>query len=372
MLTSAADRSLAAALAALLEERDPFTGAERPADLALRIDALNGNTHQLADSRGLDRVRRSAKDLMRRAGGRWEDPDPSRAGETLALAYPDRLAIRRGSPGRFQLRTGTTAFVANDDPLATERFLIAADLDGKRKDARIRLAAAIDAEAVAWLFADEVDLQTKLTWDGDRLVERTERRLGGFSIDTIDRSASEGPETTKALLARVRKQGWRSLDQEGKADALRERVAFLRVRDPDRWPDWSEKGLLGSLEEWLGPRLGATLDLDVVPILRRSLNARELDRLAPTHLQLANGQRVSVGYQDGAARISMRVRDLYGIDQHPRLAGFPVVIELLSPANRPVQVTSDLPGFWRGSWAAVRKEMQARYPKHPWPPEPWK
>jgi ATP-dependent helicase HrpB len=369
-----ADRWLACVLATVIDERDPLLAgsdpadpSRQPADLALRVKVVAG-------APGLDRFGRRARDLARRAGTSPGSLDPGRAGRIVALAFPDRLAIRRGSPGRFQLRTGTTAYLPATDPLATAGFLIAADLDGERKDARIRLAAPLDPDEVAERFAGEVVTRVGLVWQGDRLVERTERRLGGLGLDVIDRAPQPGPAVAAELAARIRKRGWASLDPDDRTRSLRERVTFVRRHLDPTWPDWSDQGLLDSLEDWLGGQLLLATGLDQLRPAKALVIPRgrgDLDQLAPLQLGLPGGRRVAVSYGDDGPRISLRAQDLFGLDQHPRIADSPVVIEILSPANRPIQITSDLPAFWRGTWRQVRKEMQARYPKHSWPEQPF-
>ena len=370
-----ADRWLACVLATVVDERDPLRAgsdpreADRvPADLALRLEMIAGH------GPGIDRLRRRARDLGRRSGIGPGPLDPGRAGRVLALAYPDRLAIRRGGPGRFQLRTGNTAYLPATDSLATEAFLIAADLDGRRKDARIRLAAGLHPTEVAELFAGEVVVRTGLVWQGDRLVERVERRLGGLALDVIERRPDPGPAVAAELTAHIRKRGWTSLDPDDQTRAVRERVGFVRRHLDPSWPDWSEQALMVNLEEWLRPQLHTARGLDELAPAKALLVPQgrgKLDELAPAHVSLPRGRRAPVSYGGEVPRIAVRAQDLYGLDRHPSIGGRPVVIEILSPANRPIQVTSDLPGFWRGSWAHVRREMQARYPKHSWPERPF-
>jgi ATP-dependent helicase HrpB len=368
------DRWLACVLAAVVDERDPFRsrpGENPPADLSLRVEAVNGVDHKWADRRAVERLRLRATDLARRVGAERESTGartafPQRAGPVLALAYPDRLAVKRGSPGRFQLRTGTTAFLAADDSVAGEGFLIAADLDGKRKDARIRLAAGIDAEDVARLFSSEVETRVSLLWSGDRVVARTERRLGGLALDASEQPALPGPEVAKLLAARIRKLGFRSLDPDGRVRAWLDRLGF-QGQDAN----FSERALIDGLEDWLGWQLNNSTSLsDLDPIRALQAAAPGRGRQPPSQVDLGNGRRVKVTYPDGKPRIAVRAQDLYGVTRHPEIGGVPLVVEVLSPANRPVQITSDLPGFWRGSWAQVRKEMMARYPKHDWPADP--
>jgi ATP-dependent helicase HrpB len=376
------DAGLACLVAALVDERDPLRGHpdDIPVDLALRAAIVLGTaSHPNADDRTASRVLRTADDIARRAGVVIDSVDPERTGRVLALAYPDRLAIRRGSPGRFQLRTGTTAWIHPSDPLAPEQFLVAADLDGRRKDARIRLAAAIDADDVADRFAEEVESSEGLEWDGDRLVVRSERRLGGLVLDTKVRPPEPGRETTAAILERLRRDGVGRLPWTPAARRLVERVRFLRERRPDDWPDWSDEGLLAGLDVWLVPRLGveaglgAVESVDLTTALKTMLDHHQLsalDRDAPDRLEVPGGRSVPVEYSTDVPSIEVRVQEMFGSATTPTVGGRPVRLVLLSPADRPVQVTDDLAGFWKGSWHDVRKDMAGRYPKHDWPEDP--
>ncbi len=377
------DQALACLLAALLEERDLLRGApdDLPADLAVRLGLLLDPSarHPRANGGSIARTRNAAADLALRAEVPPLPVDPDRAGTTLALAYPDRLAIRRGGPGRFQLRTGTTAWMAPGDPLAAEDFLIAPDLDGKRRDARIRLAAAIARSDVAELFAADLTVRTELVWDGDRLIERSQRRLGGIVLDVIEGRPAASPEVSAAIAARIRRNGLGTIPWTRSAIELRHRVGFLRTVQGERWPDWSEAELLASIDDWLLgglPDVSGLDDLarvDLATLLRRRIaypQAGDLDRLAPTHIAVRDGRRVAVDYSSFPPSVAVRVQAVFGMTATPEVAGIPVVLHLLSPADRPVQVTQDLAGFWDGSWHQVRKEMAGRYPKHDWPEDP--
>lgn len=380
IVSSGPDVGIACLLAAILEDRDPLRGRldDLPVDLALRTRVVLGSErHQAADRRAVDRVRRTAEDLARRAGASLDTADADRVGAVLALAYPDRLAIRRGSPGRFQLRTGTTAWTASSDPLSTERFLVAADLDGKRKDARIRLAAALDLADVLERFGDDVEVSASMEWVGDRLMSKWSSRLGGIVLDETNQRAEPGPETVAAVVARVRAKPSILRWTDG-AMSLRHRVAFLRAND-ESWPDWSDDTLLANLDEWLGPEIGMVTALDELAlidlgrVLQRQLPHHlrsELDRLAPAELTLARGRKVPIDYSSGDPAVAARVQDFFGMRATPTVGGVPITVTLLSPAGRPVQVTRDLGGFWEGSWHQVRKEMAGRYPKHDWPERP--
>lgn len=377
--------SLACAVAALVDERDVVRGRpdEVPSDLALRLRVLCGrDAHDRIDRRAMDRVRERARDLGRRAGLRFDpdEIDPDDAGTVLLHAYPDRLAGRR-RPGQFQLLSGAGAWLADSDPLAHEDFVVAADLDGRRDRARIRLAAAVDAEVVAVRFADRLDETRTLAWDPDRddLVETVERRLGAIRLGAVTRPASPGDETTGALLRRIRATGLAQLGWSAAAIRLRERVAFAHRTLGAPWPDWSVETLTDTLESWLGPFLvgvrgRADLEgIDLVTVLRSGLPwevGADLDTVVPANLDLPTGRSVAIDYTSDAPSAAVRVQDLFGVTDHPVVAGVPVVLHLLSPADRPIQVTADLPGFWSGSWAQVRKDMAGRYPKHQWPEDP--
>lgn len=383
VVDSGIDQALACSLAAVIDERDVLSGrpGDIPSDLTIRLELLTGarGHHPAASGRRLDRVRRTARDLMRRAEAPDLPVDPERAGPVLGLAFPDRLAIRRGSRGRFQLRTGTSAWMQADDPLAGESFLIAADVDGRRKDARIRLAAPIDAADVADLFEEDVTVRRVLDWHGDRLVERHERRLGGITLDQHEARPDPAPDVTAELMKRLAADELRQLNWTKHASALAERVAFLHRNIGEPWPDWSQSNLIETVDEWLAPYVVDPTGLDdlaradLTNIFRAQLPhplPLELERLAPTHYELRSGRRVPIDYSGESPSISVRVQELYGVHTHPMAGGAPLVLELLSPANRPIQITSDLPGFWTGSWSEVRKDMAGRYPKHEWPETP--
>jgi ATP-dependent helicase HrpB len=257
------------------------------------------------------------------------------------------------------------------------------------KDSRIRLAAALDAddvEAVALATGATLDRSATLAWDPvrDDLRARVERRLDNLVLGVTEGPAEPGPSTTAALVARARATRLAMLGWTPAARALQARVTFARrgsgnpSPDKGEWPDVSDDALLATLDEWLAPLLGnasGRVDLervDMTAVLRRLLGHRvtELDRVAPTVIVFAGGREVPVDYSGDRPAAAVRVQDAFGTTTHPVAGAVPVVLSLLSPAGRPIQVTSDLPGFWTGSWADVRKEMAGRYPKHPWPADP--
>jgi ATP-dependent helicase HrpB len=379
---------VACVLAALLEDRDVLRGPpdQLPVDVAERVRLIDdpGARHPLADVGAVRGAARRAAELARRSGvGRGRvDGGGTGLGLALALAYPDRIAQARGG-ARFRLRTGGGAWLPAGDPLAAEPFLVVAELDADRRDSRIRMAAALDVADVEAAAGAAVEDSVTLAWDTarDDLRARVERRLGSLVLGTSDRPAPAGAATVRALLAQVRATRLAVLGWDDAARTFQQRVAFGRRVLGEAWPDLSDAALLDSLDEWLEPLLeGATSRADLGAVdMGRVLRARlgpaltaELGRVAPTRITLARGRRGSVDYGGDQPAMAVRVQDLFGTTTHPTVARgqVPVVVHLLSPAGRPVQVTADLPGFWSGSWAAVRKEMAGRYPKHSWPLDP--
>ncbi|MBN2624072.1 MAG: ATP-dependent helicase HrpB [Acidimicrobiales bacterium] len=378
-------------LAALLEDRDVLRGRpdELPTDVGLRLALLDDPTHQhpQADGRALRRARDRAHDLARRIGVVAGAADPTEAGRLLATAYPDRIAQARGGTGRYVLRAGTEGWLAASDPLAHEQLLAVAEVDGRRSKGRIRLAAPLDAGQLDEIAGDQVVEHARLVWDDTRddLVARVERRLGRLRLGTVERRPGPGLPATTALVDRVRATGLAALPWTEAARALQARVTFLRERLGEPWPDLSDAALRRTLDDWLAPLLdGATgradLDrLDMARLLRGMVPyelVADLDRLAPETVTVRDGRTVRLSYGGGAPGdppvLAVRVQQMFGVTETPTVAGgrVPVTLHLLSPADRPVQVTSDLAGFWAGSWHDVRKDMAGRYPKHAWPADP--
>jgi ATP-dependent helicase HrpB len=229
-----------------------------------------------------------------------------------------------------------------------------------------------------------VERVATLSWDPPRddLRARIERRLDNLVLAEHEGPAEPGPATSAALLARVRATKLQVLNWSEAARSLQFRTAFARrIRGtsggPAEWPDLSDDALLAGAEDWLVPLLAnatgrADLEaIDMATVLRRMLGHRvgELDRVAPATIAFAGGRQVPVSYTGNEPAAEVRVQDAFGTTTHPTVGGVPVVLSLLSPAGRPIQVTADLPGFWQGSWADVRKDMAGRYPKHSWPPD---
>ena len=261
--------------------------------------------------------------------------------------------------------------------------MVAADLDGKRDNARIRIGAALDTNELIEALADQIEQRISLVWDKQRddLVERVETRLGGMLLEERTYTPPPGEATVAALLDRVRTSRLAALQWPDRTTALRHRVAFLRREFGDAWPDWSDKALLASLDDWLAPFLQhATCAADLARLDTEMLltatfdwdTSSRLAALAPTSFDTPSGRTARIDYERDVPTASVRVQDLFGMKTHPSVGDGRVAIalELLSPADRPVQITRDLPGFWAGTWADVRKDMAGRYPKHQWPADP--
>ncbi len=378
---------VACALAALLEDRDILGGrpGEVGVDVAERVRLIAGagaGEGFGVDRAGLAAARRRAGRLRLRAGIPSGPVDARDCGRVLALAYPDRLAQSRGR-GRFRLRNGTGAWLAESDPLSGEAFLVVAQLDPDSGDNRIRLAAALDPADLEQAAGSAALTVTSVAWDPERddLRATVTRTIDGLVLATTERKAQAGPDTTAALVDHVRASRLAALTWTDAARSLQRRVAFLRRTFGDDWPDLSDEALVADLEEWLTPRLANAVGragieaVDVTASLRARLPHRrlaELEVLAPTSVPIAASRRLRVDYGTDPPSAAARIQDLFRVATHPTIAGgrIPLVLHLLSPAGRPVQVTADLPGFWAGSYAAVRKEMAGRYPKHRWPLDP--
>ncbi len=396
-------------LAALLEDRDVLSGrpGEVTADLGERIELVldRNRRHPNAHIGGLHRARDRSRDIARRAGIDSSDgfeqstrQGADLAGAVLSLAYPDRIAQQRGSgggkqggraggkqgrKGTFRLRTGSGAVLAATDPLASEEMLVVADLDGKRNDAQIRLAAATDKADILVAFGDDVEEVAMLSWDLDRddLIARFEQRLGALRLGSVERRPDPGPLTIAALLQRVRDTKLDVLGWSDRSSALRHRVRFLHEIRPADWPDLSDAALLGSLDEWLAPFLDKATgrkSLEKVDLHTALWNQigyhrqSDVDRLTPTHLTIAGGRDRPIDYSGEKPTVGVRVQHLFGTTTHPTIVDgeVPIVLQLLSPADRPIQITADLPGFWQGTWIDVKKDLGGRYPKHSWPVDP--
>jgi ATP-dependent helicase HrpB len=383
---------LACDLAALLGERDILRGHAPDADLRLRVAMLRegGSVPGGAevDRDALRRARAEARHWRGRLRALHGHDDVDATGLVLAFAYPDRIAQRRAGAGaagaRYLLRGGGGAHFTEAQPLARDEYIVAAELDGRRPESRIFLAAPIALAEIELHFADQIEREASVIWDaGARAVIARERvRLGALVLREGPLRAPDPDLVRVALLEGLTRAGVAALPWSDAARALRQRVAFLRRLDP-AWPDLSDDALAESLgDEWLGPRLDGVrrpeelrrLDLAAMLLERLPRDRRAaLESLAPTHVAVPSGSRVPIDYSDpGAPALAVRLQEMFGLADTPRIAGgrVPLTLHLLSPAHRPVQVTRDLAGFWRGAYFDVRKDLRGRYPKHHWPDDP--
>jgi ATP-dependent helicase HrpB len=378
MMLSAGDHgsaAMAADIAALLEERDPLRHTA-DADIGLRLAAI---AHGAADAdRGaLARIRQGAGQYKRRLGTRAAAEGD--AGALLAAAFPDRIAQRRGEPGSFRLSGGGGARLSQADKLAAAPLLVVASLEQKTS-AQIRLAAALDPERLPPAIQAGVSETVESGFDSasGAVFSRRRRRFGALVLE--DRTVPADPQEVARTLAGVIGAKLDLLPWTPAARQLQARAALLRGVDPG-FPDISDATLAATVQDWLAPHLAGIAKLqdaaeriDMTALLGGLLGweaASRLDRDLPTELHLPGG-RAAVDYAQPVPLASARAQAFYGARETPLLASGRVKLQvaLLSPAGRPVAITSDLAGFWRGAWADVRKDMRGRYPKHDWPENP--
>ncbi|MBA83678.1 ATP-dependent helicase HrpB [Thalassobius sp. S69A] len=371
----------AADLAALLAERDPLPFSA-PVDLALRLEALRdprrfADTRPYAPNRGvIERIRAEAKRLR----GQIKGQQTTRLGpaETAALAYPDRIGLRRkGDVPRYILSGGKGAVLDDHDPLASARLIVVTDTDGNPREAKIRQAIQISEAEIRSQFADQITWQDSCAWSkrDRRVVARQREMLGAIALD--DRIWKDAPPEAiaQAMLEGVRDLGMILSDA---AQRFVARVQLIRAAGHDL-PDMSPRALLESIETWLLPHLTGVKNaadwkkFDLLPALRAMLDWNQmqaLDQAAPAHFTTPLGRKIPIDYGGEAPQISLRLQEMFGQTSHPMVGRQPLRVTLLSPAGRPVQTTMDIPGFWASSYADVRKDMRGRYPKHPWPEDP--
>lgn len=369
---------LACELAAILSERDMLSGSGGLADADLR--------HRLAaiSSEAYRSVRREADYLKQEFGATKQaatDTD-SNTGILLAFAYPDRIAQRRGD-GRYLLRNGRGAQLAGEQSLAKEPYLVAAELADQGADSRIFLAAPLDLNALKKFLGEQIDTIASVRWERDvqAVRARQQERLGSIVIRESVLQSPDPAQVLAAVLQGIAEEGLDILPWTRAATQLVQRIRFMRSIQ-EEWPDVSEENLRETVAEWLAPYLtsissrSGLQQLNLVHILEAMLTwqqRRELEEGAPTHILVPSGQRIPVDYScPDAPILAVRLQEMFGLADTPRIAGgrVPLVLHLLSPARRPVQVTKDLASFWRNGYFEVRKDLLGRYPKHYWPDDP--
>ena len=370
---AAGSGALAADIAAILSERG--LGGDS-VDLTHRLDQFRR-----------DRSRRGED--ARRMAKRWAEEVASNGegslspGAILSLAYPDRIAKSRGAGGAFLLANGRGANVDPASALSREPFLTIAELAGTAAQGRVLLAASIALKEIEQRFADKIESREDVSFDASSasLRGRRSQRLGALALSEQTMRVAPGEANARLLAEGIARLGVERLPWTKSLKQWRDRVMFLRRAEGDEWPDLSDAALAANME-WLLPVLGdktALSDIsgDEISAAVQALvpwnMKRRIEAEAPTHFAAPSGSSVPIDYEaEEGPKLSIRVQELFGLDHHPSIAGgkVPLVVELLSPAHRPVQVTRDLPGFWRGSYAAVKTELKGRYPRHPWPDNP--
>jgi ATP-dependent helicase HrpB len=302
----------------------------------------------------------------------------------LALAFPERIGKARGVPGQFLLANGRGANLDSTHPLARSPFLVAAELSGSAASTRVLLAAAADEADIFAAASHRIRENDEIEFDqsAGALKSRRVRRLDAILLANEPRAVMASEETARLLASGIAKHGLSRLPWSKAQIQLRDRVGFLRADGEDEWPDLTDEALAKTVTEWLAPFLAGKTKLSEIGAddLGAALDAllpwnlkRRLEEQAPTHFEAPTGNRHAIDYETGGApALHIRVQELFGLTQHPSIANgkLPLTLYLLSPAHRPIQITRDLPGFWKGSWTAVKAEMKRRYPRHHWPDDP--
>jgi ATP-dependent helicase HrpB len=388
---------LACDLAAILSERDILRAGAgaRDADLRLRVAVLRGDVRDLppgitVDNRAMTQAVRSSghwqRDFTR---GRPDSVDPHEwAGILLAWAYPDRIGRARGDGGRYLLANGRGARFGEPQALSKAEFIVAAELDGAEREARIFLAAPLRLADVEKYFAAQILDHAQIVWD-DReqaIRARRERRLGALLLESIEIRHPDPQAMQNAALTGLRQLGIAGLPWTPQLRQWQARVMLMNqyaVPSAEPWPDLSDSALATTLEEWAPPWISgfsrrehfARMDLGVA--LRSRLSYAQgviLEREAPTHFTVPSGSLIPIDYLDGEIpTLSVRLQEMFGLSQTPSVADgrLPLLLKLLSPARRPVQITRDLVSFWNRGYHEVKKDLKGRYPKHHWPEDPY-
>ncbi|WP_042702930.1 ATP-dependent helicase HrpB, partial [Azospirillum sp. B506] len=398
--------ALACLVAALLGERDIVRSQPgfRDADLRLRVDLLRGEERGgqgaarglSVDRGGAQQAVKQARQWRRQLGVRDDDAmDSNAVGILLALAYPDRIGQRRpgsqggGQPGgvaaQYRLSGGRGAYFQQAEPLSAEEWLAIADLDGAARESRIFLAAPVTLADLEESFADDIRTETIVAWDAREQTVLARRRRMLFALILKDEKLAKPPADAMvaAMIEGIRALGPACLSWTDELRKWRTRVMFLRSREGDvyDWPDLSDDALMDGLEAWLAPFLDgvsrrAHLErIDLSSALRALLPwelKTRLDAEAPTHVEVPSGSRIPIDYDGEEPVLAVRLQEMFGLAETPRIAGgrVPLLLHLLSPARRPVQVTRDLASFWANAYKAVKADLKGQYPKHYWPDNP--
>jgi ATP-dependent helicase HrpB len=373
------EAELAAEVSVLLTERN--LGGDG-ADLVARIERFRREQGGRADD-----ARKLVRSLLKQANADGARTEATDAGRHLAAAFPDRIAKARGKPGEFLMANGRAAALEPHDALARETYLAIGEISGRAAAARILLAAPLTLAEIETLAGADIVTRDDLQYDSnrERIVARRQRRLGALILSERTLSAADNPDAPRILAEGIAQSHFTRLPWSRALGQWRDRVNFLRANEDDAdWPDLSDATLQANAADWLAPFLSGKTSVAQIETadLEAALHAllpydmqKRLEAEAPTHFETPAGSRIAVDYAaENGPLVSARVQEFYGLEQHPSLAKgkVPLTLELLSPAHRPVQITRDLPGFWRGSWTSVKTEMKGRYPRHLWPDDPAK
>jgi ATP-dependent helicase HrpB len=365
----------AAEIAAILVERG-IGGND--VDLATRLENFRRDRSKRAES-----MRSLARQWARSAEKANGPRDKMSPAALLALAYPERIAKHRGKRGSFQLANGRAGHIEDSQHLAAAPFIVVAEMHGRAAATRILLAAGTTDDEIESIAFDAITVRDEIVFDREARAVRARqiRSLGAIALKSEPRPLSDNDDVAAVLARGLADLGIASLPWTKALLQLRKRVAFMRKTD-EEWPDLSDDALASSVETWLAPFLAGksraseldheTLENAVAALLPRAIRVR-LDEEAPTHFTAPTGNRHALDYDgEDAPALHIRVQELFGLKAHPTIAKgrLALTLHLLSPAHRPIQITRDLPGFWAGSWRAVRADMRGQYPKHFWPDDP--
>lgn len=382
---------LACLIAALLQNRDIFRGKnrERSADIEDRLEILQlffQNKSTLVRNRGADpdicrKIIQEARQYQRLVGSANQIVDFGETGNLLALAYPDRIAIRKKDASQHTLSSGRGVLLRQDDHLHHAPFLVVANLDGGKKQGRVFLAASLSKETIFSHHQHLLSQQEQVVWTNNRVESVTITNLGKLELQRTPLPAINPEAVRQCLLRGIQQAGVVCLNWQKKSRNLQARMTAAHQWRPDEWPNVTDHALEKDLS-WLAPYLDGISSLkqlrqlNLGQILKSRLSwqqQQELDRLLPSHLRVASGSSVKLSYQpDKPPILAVRLQELFGTTTTPTVLNgtMPVLIHLLSPASRPMQITSDLAGFWKNTYPEVKKELMGRYPKHYWPADP--
>lgn len=379
--------ALATDVAAILEERDPLQ-KEAGANLTLRIEALRkwrNKEYVSADKNVLERIERLASQWRKHFSVSQDNTAPvdQEVGKLLAAAYPERVAKQREQSHRYRLSNGKIVKLHEHDPLSHETYLAVAHLDAGTAEGRIYLAAPLSPDDILHLATEK----KVITWDAQNglLVARNEKRIGDIILESKPLKIIPEEERIKILCDVVRKEGLTILNQTEQVFDWKVRLSSIKAWRPDEeWPDVSDENLLNTLEEWLAPYIIAIkkreefLKLDLYMILSGLLSyqqTQQLEIIAPSKIKVPSGSMISLAYQaDGTSPVlAVRLQEMFGLLDTPTVneGRIKVILHLLSPGYKPVQITQDLKSFWKNAYPEVRKELRIRYKRHHWPEDPW-